>query len=57
MAYDFQIQINVEVLQIWTFISVAKTCDLLNLLITVLLIFSPSIQGSGEIIFFLNIQL
>ena len=57
MAYDFQIQINVEVLQIWTFISVAKTCDLLNLLITVLLIFSPSIQGRGEIIFFLNIQL
>ena len=57
MAYDFQIQINVEVLQIWTFISVAKTCDLLNLLITVMLIFSPSIQGRGEIIFFLNIQL
>ena len=57
MAYDFQIQINVEVLQIWTFISVAKTCDLLNLLIIVLLIFSPSIQGRGEIIFFLNIQL
>ena len=57
MAYDFQIQINVEVLQIWTFISVAKTCDLLNLPITVLLIFSPSIQGRGEIIFFLNIQL
>ena len=57
MAYDFQIQINVEVLQIWTFISVAKTCDLLNLLITVLLIFSLSIQGRGEIIFFLNIQL